>query len=734
MSSGWLHSRRIRFDAPHTDVGSGPRFAQPSAWQTLGREHRQAVDVAIQRTVDYLLSTQHPDGYWVGELEGDTILESEYILLLAFLDGCRKDRPKSSPLLAPDSPYYEKARRAANYILTKQLPDGGWSLYPGGPLEISASVKAYFALKLLGHSPDAEHMVRARQAIRRAGGAEAVNSFTRYYLALLGVLSYEKCPAVPPELTLIPWWAPLNIYEMSSWSRTIIVPLSLLWALRPSVRVPESQNIRELFLRSPEELPMTMEPARHLDQLTTRTLIDWGRFFRAVDVVLKWLDRWHIRPLRRRAVRRAAEWMFERFEGSDGLGAIFPPIVWSVIALVCLGYDQDSEPFRRQMHELEKLTISEGDTDRLEPCKSPVWDTAIALIALREADVPPEHLAVRRAVKWLLEKEVRQPGDWAVRNRGHEPSGWYFEFNNVFYPDVDDTAMVLMALRRSLPLKNWSADFLVDEWSPHESDRDATAVLAGRTRSADEAYWTVERIRPVLSAIRRGARWVLAMQNSDGGWAAFDKDNNREIFTRVPFADHNAMIDPSCCDITARVLEMLSLLGLPNDHPAVESGVEFLWARQEPDHCWYGRWGVNYIYGTWQTLVGLTAVGVPPTDRRIRAAAQWLKDHQQPCGGWGESPASYDDPSLRGRGPVTASQTAWALMGLMAAGEVRSEAVERGVRYLLDTQQPDGTWKEDFFTGTGFPKVFYLKYHLYRTYFPLMALARYRRLMQQQPR
>ncbi|HID23273.1 MAG TPA: squalene--hopene cyclase, partial [Planctomycetaceae bacterium] len=643
----------------------------------------------------------------------------------------RRGQDSEKRLLEPGSPWGERARRAARYIRQQQLPTGGWAIYPGGPLEISASVKAYFALKLTGHSPDSDDMTRARHAILEAGGAERVNSFTRFYLALLGVISYAKCPAVPPELVLLPPWVPFNIYEMSSWSRTIIVPLSLLWAHRPAIQVPPSQNVRELFVRSPEELPATLEPAPTLDDLSRRTWIDWARFFRGVDLAIKWLDRCRVRPLRRRAIRKAAEWMIDRFEESDGLGAIFPPIIWSIIALKCLGYDDDSPELRSQLRELDKLTLSDGDTDRLQPCLSPVWDTAIALLSLREAGVPPEHPAIRRATDWLVAKEVRRPGDWAVRNRGHEPSGWFFEFNNVFYPDVDDTGMVVMALRRSLPITQWSADFLIDDWSPHDADKDAAAILAGQTASSGEAYWTIELVRPVLGAIRRGARWVLAMQNSDGGWGAFDRDNDREIFTRVPFADHNAMIDPSCCDLIARMLEMFAMVNMPRNHPAIQRAIEFLWARQEHDFCWPGRWGVNYIYGTWQTLVGLTAVGVPPTDRRIRAAAQWLKDKQQPCGGWGETPASYDDPRLRGQGPPTASQTAWALMGLMAAGETDSEAVSRGIDYLLATQLEDGTWDEPWFTGTGFPRVFYLKYHLYRTYFPLMALGRYRRLKRQ---
>ena len=372
--------------------------------------------------------------------------------------------------------------------------------------------------------------------------------------------------------------------------------------------------------------------------------------------------------------------MIDRFEKSDGLGAIFPPIVWSVVALKCLGYSNDSPEVQAGLGELEKLSISEGDTLRLEPCRSPVWDTAIATLALREAGVSAEHSAIGRAVDWLLSKEVRRPGDWSVLNRGHEASGWFFEFENEFYPDTDDTSMVLMALARCLPSNQenrLSADFLLAGWSPHEADQDAVAIISGRTEHPLATYGKIESIQPQLSAIWRGARWIFAMQGRDGGWGAFDPNNQREIFTRVPFADHNAMIDPSTADLTARMLEMCGILNLPSDHPRIRRAIDFLWNQQETDHCWYGRWGVNYIYGTWQVLVGLTAIGVPTSDTRIRQAADWLKSKQQENGGWGETPKSYDDPSLRGTGDPTASQTAWALMGLMAAGEGNSDEIGR---------------------------------------------------------
>ncbi len=389
---------------------------------------------AVERTRGHLLGLQHDDGYWVGELEGDTILESEYILLLAYLGRENSD----------------VARKAAAYLLKRQLPEGGWAAYPGGPLEISGSVKAYFALKVTGHAADAEDMVRARQAILAAGGAEKINSFTRYYLALLGAISYRQCPAVPPEIVLVPKWSAFNIYEMSAWSRTIIVPLSILWAFKPVRKLPPELGIRELFRGRPEDLPVTMPKSEQLDGLSRPTRIDWHSFFRRVDLALKFVDRWRLSPLRRLAVRRAERWMCERFCHSDGLGAIFPPIIWSVVALKCLGHGDDSPAVENALAELDRLMIEEDGTIRLQPCKSPVWDTAIATLALREAGVSADHPAIRKSVRWLLSKEVRRRGDWAALNKCPEPGAWCFEFNNEFYPDTDDTSMVLMALCRSL--------------------------------------------------------------------------------------------------------------------------------------------------------------------------------------------------------------------------------------------------------------------------------------------
>ncbi len=707
MDAGWRGDHRSRFEitsaSPSIKHTAGPNdpAATPKSGRFIGDD---PLDEAIARTRDYLLSQQHAEGYWVAELEGDTILESEYILLLAFLG--RADS--------------EVAKLCANYMLKQQLSGGGWASYPGGPIEISGSVKAYFALKLTGHSPDAEYMIRAREAILAAGGAEQVNSFTRFYLALLGIITYDQVPAVPPELILFPKWSPINIYEMSAWSRTIVIPLSILWAHRPCHPIADEHKIDELFVRSPEELPTSMGHSATLDDMQSETWLDWDKFFRRVDAGLKFMERARIRPFRQLALKRAAAWMQERFAESDGLGAIFPPIVWSVIALKCLGHDDDSADVARAMHELDKLMIRDEDSIRLQPCKSPVWDTALTTIALCDAGVPAEHPAIRRSVNWLLSKEVRQPGDWQALNSHLQPGGWYFEFNNRFYPDVDDTIMVIMALRRALSPKH-DAEFYA-AYSAFEGE--IAAVIAHNEQHKSSAVTEVESVRPVLEAINRGTRWALGMQNSDGGWGAFDVDNNREILTRVPFADHNAMIDPSWPDISARVLEMLAHIGFTREHPQVERALEYIFAHQEADHSWFGRWGVNYIYGTWQTVVGLRAIGIPPHDPRIEGAVAWFKSTQQSCGGWGETPRSYDDPSLRGQGPVTPSQTAWALLGLLAAGEENSSTVQRGIDYLIETQLPDGTWEETQFTGTGFPRVFYLRYHYYRLYFPLMALAR----------
>ena len=622
-------------------------------------ESLRRVEASRDATRQWLLDRRHADGYWVGELEGDTILESEYVLLLAFLG-----REGESVCV-----------QACRYLRDLQLPSGGWAIYPGGPAEISASVKAYFALKLVGVSPDEPDMARARAAVLAMGGAQACNSFTRFYLALLGQVSYDETPSVPPELVLIPSWLEFSLAAMSAWTRTIVVPLAIMSAFKPVRALPAKKGIAELF-RS--DLPR--HPSRR-----TRALFSWTNVFLGVDRALKWADRWVPRRLREPGIRAAHKWMCDHFENSDGLGAIFPPMIYTVVALEVLGYERDSAPFVWAMRQLDDLMIEEQGKVRLQPCVSPVWDTAIAAISLADAGLPGDHPALDAATRWLLAKEIRNAGDWCIRKKGVEPSGWHFQFRNEFYADIDDTAMVLLALQRS----------------------------------------SLRALPDVHAATRRGLAWLLAMQGKDGGWAAFDVDIDNEVLTKVPFADHNAMLDPSCADITARILEILGALGYRADNPQVAKGLEFLWRTQEPEGCWYGRWGVNYVYGTWQVLQGLRALDYPMDCPALRKAADWLASVQQADGGWGETCGSYDDRSLMGQGETTASQTAWAVLGLVAAGRADSEAARRGVQFLLDTQKPDGSWDEAPFTGTGFPKVFYLRYHLYRIYFPLMALARY---------
>jgi squalene-hopene/tetraprenyl-beta-curcumene cyclase len=629
------------------------------------RDHDWAEEVAsaVERGRAGLAARREPDGHWCGELEGDTILESEFVLLLAFL-GKHED---------------PRVARAANYLRAKQLPAGGWPNYPGGPAEVSVSVKAYFALKIAGDPADAPHMARAAGAVRALGGAENTNSFTRFYLALLGQMPYSACPSVPAELMLLPRWLFFNIYAMSAWSRTIFVPLAVVDAHKPVTRLPESMHIRELFLEPPETPRWPARP--------TASWLSWTNVFLGIDWVLKKAERWGLMVLRRRAVRKAVEWMRERCDPaeSDGLGAIFPPIIYHAVVLKCLGVPADDPEMTWVMGQLDALGIEEGDELRLQPCKSPVWDTALSVIGLADAGEPGDSEEVEAAVRWLLDREVRRAGDWARTVRGVEPGGWFFEYRNAFYPDTDDTSMVLIALARS----------------------------GHATRAA------------AAPAVHRAINWLLAMQNANGGWGAFDRDIENEVLTKVPFADHNAMLDPACPDISARVLEALSHFGFRVGQKPVDRAVEFIVSRQEEGGAWFGRWGVNYVYGTWQVLVGLAAVGFDMNAPVVRRAVRWLRDVQNADGGWGESCRSYDDPSAAGQGESTASQTAWAVLGLLAAGDGDSPEVRAGVEYLVGTQDADGGWSEEPFTGTGFPRVFYLKYHMYPVYFPLMAIGRY---------
>ena len=624
------------------------------------------VDAAAAAARRYLLSIQHADGHWCGELEGDTILESEYMLTLHFLGRAGETR----------------FRKAAEYLRRQQLPAGGWAVYPGGPPEVSSSTKAYFALKLAGDDAAAPHMAKARAVIQELGGLDACNSFTKIYLSIFGQYDWEKCPTVPPELMLLPDAFPVSIYRMSSWSRAIVVPLSIISAYRPSSPVPERASIAEL--KTPPGRPQKKRRPRSLRQRL------WGTFFAGVDRFLKEVEARRYTPLRRRALARAEAWILERLDGSDGLGAIFPPIINTLLALQCRGYGADHPLVKSQLEELQKLEIEDEETLRMQPCFSPVWDTALAALALSESGLPPDDPRLLRAALWLIDREVRVPGDWQRQMPKTPPGGWFFEYANGFYPDTDDTAEVL------------------------------TALAAVRFPEERE-----ERRRQ--GAVARGAAWQLAMQNGDGGWPAFDRDCDNEVLTFIPFADHNAMIDPSCEDITGRTLEAFDRIGIDRTGSSVRRAVAYLGRRQDADGTWYGRWGCNYIYGTWLALRGLEAAGEDLSAERYQRAGSWLRRHQNEDGGWGELPLSYDEPGRKGIGPSTPSQTAWALMALFALGDRTSPGVRQGLEYLLRIQQYDGSWKDEFWTGTGFPKVFYLRYHLYATYFPLWALAVYER-------
>ncbi|MGH9469759.1 MAG: squalene--hopene cyclase [Terriglobia bacterium] len=618
------------------------------------------LDQAVERAAAYLLSIQKADGYWIAELEADATLESDYILYLHILG-------------KPDP---ERVRKLARTVRGEQLADGGWSIYAGGPSELNATIKAYFGLSLAGDDPASPHMAAACRRAVELGGIEATNSYTRFYLALCGKIPWSMVPAMPPELMLLPRWFSVNLYEMSSWTRGILVPLTILYALKPRWRVAEGVSVDGLFAT----------PNRAIRSLRwDANPLTWRNFFLAADRLFKVYDAVPWKPLRNASLGRAAAWMLEHLERSDGLGAIYPAMLNSILALLALGYAPDHPLTARERGYLRDLEIEEEDSIRLQPCLPPVWDTCIAMVSLAEAGIPATHPALVGSARWLLKNQVVGSGDWQVKNRGVDSAGWAFEFRNDFYPDVDDTAFVLIALDRV-------------------------------------AFPDTARMK---TAIQKGVEWVLSMRNHDGGWGAFDKNNDRAVLTRVPFADHNAIIDPSTPDLTARALECLGHFGYSPSHPAIRSAVDYLRREQTAEGAWYGRWGVNYVYGTSGVLRALESVGLQRTDFARRGAA-WLRSVQNADGGFGESIASYDDPSLKGKGESTASQTAWGLIGLLAAGEPSDLAAARAARYLIDRQKPDGSWDEDLWTGTGFPRVFYLKYHLYPVSFPLYALARYR--------
>jgi squalene-hopene/tetraprenyl-beta-curcumene cyclase len=627
-----------------------------------------SLDEALDRAVNAMLALQSSDGYWWAELEANATMAAEHLLLEHFLGIGDSDR----------------WRKICRYLLSKQLPDGSWPVYFGGPGDLSVTTEAYFALKLAGIQATNPAMARARDFILANGGVGKARIFTKLWLALFGQFDWNAFPAMPPEAILLPKRGPFNVYEFASWARATIVAVLVVWAHRPVVAIPGGARIDDLYL-DPRD--------RHRIRFKRdRKPLSWRNFFIFTDFVLKNLERLPWKPLRKRALAACERWIVDHQEADGSWGGIQPPWVYSLIALKCRGYANEHPVMAKGIDGLlNGFALETEETWTLQPCLSPVWDTALMVTGLREAGLPADHPALVRAGRWMLQQEVRSPGDWRVKVRGVEPGGWPFEFANETYPDTDDTAEVLIALR--------------------------LLKLGGEEQGP----------------VSRANRWLRAMQSRNGGWGAFDVDNTRQFVTRIPFADFGATLDPPTEDVTAHVLEWLALGGAGAEDPAVAAALRYLWRTQESDGSWWGRWGVNYIYGLGAVLPALVAAGQDPRSAGIRKAVRWLCEHQNADGGWGETCASYDDPSLRGRGPSTASQTAWALLALLAAGEAESIAVRRGVDYLVMTQSPDGQWEEDHFTGTGFPRDFMLKYHYYRNYWPLWALGRYRRLRQGHP-
>jgi squalene-hopene/tetraprenyl-beta-curcumene cyclase len=611
---------------------------------------------AARSSAAALTGLQDPAGFWRGDLTADTTLESDFVLLNLWL------YPAGEHGWNP--PSRARIDKALATVLARQLPDGGWNIYAGGPSELNASARAYVALRLGGFEQNHPALVRARERVLALGGLQEANSYTKINLSLFGLFPRQYAPSVPPELVAIPGNL---LYEMSSWTRAIIVPLSIVQASGVQRPAPPGLTIDELYA-----------PGVKL-RLPKKNLL--SALFNQANRVIKLWERRGVKDIRAKAIREAEKWMIERTHFSGGLGAIYPSIMYSIMAMDALGYERDHPDFLEAHQQFHALILETEDRLEFQPAVSPIWDTAIALFALGELGVA-EPASARRAVDWVLDKEIRRKGDWCVKRPALQPGGWAFEFANEFYPDIDDTAMVLLALEHA---------------KASDPDRQERAE-------------------------RRAMQWLLGMQSSDGGWAAFDVDNNWQLLNKVPFADHNAMLDPTCPDITGRVMEALCRRGMTHNDPAIARAVDYLVAHQKEDGSWYGRWGVNHVYGTFLALRGLRASGTTTANAATEKAARWLRAVQNPDGGWGESCASYDQHSFVAEAS-TPSQTAWGLLGLEAAGDNGSTAVERGIEWLLTHQNSSGSWDEHLCTGTGFPNVFYLNFHLYRLYFPLLALA-----------
>jgi squalene-hopene/tetraprenyl-beta-curcumene cyclase len=651
----------------HMSVNCGFKDAHDNRSLVVDTILRDAarLDTGIRAAQAALQSAQHPDGYWCYELEADCTIPAEYIMMMHYMNEIDA----------------ELERKLCVYLRQRQTEHGGWPLYYGGAMDLSCTVKAYFALKLAGDDPGAAHMVRAREAIHGRGGAARANVFTRIALALFGQIPWRGVPFIPVEIMLLPRWFPFNVNKVSYWSRTVMVPLLVLCTLkRPAVN-PRKVNIRDLFTVAPEQ-ERNYFPARSRLNRVFLVLDKLGR------LIEPFIPGW----VRRRAMKKAEDWFVERLNGDGGLGAIFPAMVNAYEAMACLGYADDRPERLTALAAIRKLLVVKDDLAYCQPCVSPVWDTGLACLALQEADNAGTRPAVRRALDWLKARQLLDaPGDWRDY-RPHLPGGgWPFQFENGHYPDLDDTSLV--------------------GWAMHRADE-----------------------RRYGDAIRRAADWLAGMQSRNGGFASFDADNTHYYLNEIPFADHGALLDPPTSDVTARCVTLLSRLadGEPKYRGVLDKAIAFLRAEQEADGSWFGRWGTNYIYGTWSILVSFAAAGISSDDPSVMRAVAWLKGVQRSDGGWGETNDSYHDASLAGRGESsTPYHTAWAMLALMEMGETNSPEVYNGARYLLRTQREDGTWRENWFNAPGFPRVFYLKYHGYSTFFPLWALARYRNLLRQ---
>jgi squalene-hopene/tetraprenyl-beta-curcumene cyclase len=643
-----------------------------------------------------MLAAQKNDGHWVYELEADATIPAEYVLMTHYLG---------------ETPDTALEAKIGAYLRRIQNPDGGWPLYYQGKFDMSASVKAYFALKMIGDTPDAEHMARARSIIHAQGGIARCNVFTRILLALYGILPWRSAPVMPVEIMLLPQWFPFHLSKISYWARTVLVPLLVLSALKPQARNLKGVRLDELFLTPAEHIPLAPR-APHQNPF-------WFVFFRGVEALLRISEPYFPQHWRQKAIKRAVAFVRERLNGKDGLGGIFPAMVNAVEMFEVLGVPESDPARAMARHAIDKLLVIKTDEAYCQPCVSPVWDTALMCHALLETGTPPAIAAAQRGLDWLLPLQILHTrGDWISRRSAVRPGGWAFQYANPHYPDVDDTAVVALAMHRAA-----DPDLVQQPEDPQRFE----------------------------SALARATEWIIGMQSSDGGWGAFEPENTHLYLNNIPFSDHGALLDPPTADVSARCLSMLVQLdpqqraalaqvgaGAQPDTPAGRA-LAYLLAQQEPDGSWYGRWGMNYIYGTWSALCALNIAGLPGwTDATaasatpMQHAANWLLSIQNDDGGWGESGSSYAlDYSGYTKAPSTASQTAWALLGLMAAGASYHPAVLRGIEYLLEQQNQAGGWDEPWFTATGFPRVFYLRYHGYAQYFPLWALARYRNLTQQ---